>query len=86
MSGNEGDSANFLNFQFDKGLLIVREEVNSTLRTTTEVLGQQVPLTVTYNYTSTLDSLTPKPLAAAPAGPGPRDGSGGPDASEEEEQ
>jgi hypothetical protein len=84
ISGNEGDSANFLNFQFDKGLLIVREEVNSTLRTTTEVLGQQVPLTVTYNYTSTLDSLTPKPLAAGPATPGGRSQAGEPDATEEE--
>lgn len=72
VSGNEGESSNFINIQFDKGLLIVREEVNSTLRTTTEILGQQVPLTVTYNYTSTLDSLVPKPLAPPPSTPAPR--------------
>lgn len=70
ISGNEGETANYLNFQFDKGLLIVREEVNSTLRTTTEILGQQVPMTITYDYTSTLDSLTPKPLTSPGASSG----------------
>jgi hypothetical protein len=72
VSGNEGETANYLNFQFDRGLLIVREEVHSTLRTTTEVLGQQVPMTITYDYTSTLDSLTPRPLATPGAVTGGR--------------
>jgi hypothetical protein len=66
-SGNEGDTANFWNIQFDNGLLIVREEVHSVHRTTTEVLGQQVPVQVTYDYVSTLDSLEPQPLDAGPA-------------------
>jgi hypothetical protein len=87
VSGNEGDTANFINFQFDKGLLIVREEVNSTLRTTTQVLGQQVPMTVTYNYRSTLDSLVPQPLAPPAATPGRGSGAAEPsdDADEDDE-
>jgi hypothetical protein len=62
VSGNEGDTANFWNIQFDNGLLIVREEVHSTLRTTGEYLGQPVPIQVKYDYVSTLDSTTPAPL------------------------
>lgn len=64
-SGNEGDTSNFWNIQFDNGLLIVREEVHTTLRTTATVLGQQVPITVDYDYLSTLDRLGPDPLPAA---------------------
>lgn len=62
ISGNEGDTANFWNVQIDNGLLLVREEVNSTVRTTTEIAGAPVPVVITYDYTSTLDSLEPKPL------------------------
>ena len=85
VSGNEGETANFLNFQFDKGLLIVREEVHSTLRTSTEVLGQRVPMTITYDYTSTLDSLTPQPLASPGATAGGRP-SATQESSEEEDE
>ena len=66
VSGNEGDTTNYWNVAFDNGILIVREEVHSTLRTTTNVLGQRVPITVTYDYTSTLDKTTPDPIAAKP--------------------
>lgn len=84
-SGNEGDTANYWNIQFDNGLLIVREEVHSTYRTTTEVLGQPVPVTITYDYTSTLDSLEPGPLVKAPVVPTPAAPapSGGGDAEDE---
>ena len=71
VSGNEGDTANFWNIQFDNGLLIVREEVHSTLRTTGEALGQPVPIQVKYDYVSTLDSLTPGPLEAPARAPAP---------------
>ena len=64
-SGNEGDTSNFWNIQFDNGLLIVREEVHTTLRTTTTILGQQVPIAIDYDYVSTLDRLQPDPLEPA---------------------
>jgi hypothetical protein len=83
-SGNEGETANYWNIQFDNGLLIVREEVHSTYRTTTEVLGQPVPVIITYDYTSTLDSLQPGPLAPASSGVPPRSG-GAPQSEEVEE-
>lgn len=73
VSGNEGDTANFWNIQIDNGLLLVREEVNSTVRTTTEIAGAPVPVVITYDYTSTLDGLEPRPLdpaSAPPAGGG----------------
>lgn len=62
VSGNEGDAADFWNIQIDNGLLIVREQVNRTLRTSTQVAGQSVPVTVRYNYVSTLDRLDPSPI------------------------
>lgn len=70
-SGNENGTANFWNIQFDRGLLLVREEVHSTFRGSTEVAGAPVPITVTSNYVATLDALTPQPLksAAAPSAP-----------------
>ena len=75
-SGNEGDTANYWNIQFDNGLLIVREEVHSTFRTTTEVLGQPVPVIITYDYISTLDSLEPGPLTKTAAPTAPSEGAG----------
>lgn len=66
VSGNEGDAADIWNIQFDNGLLIVREQVDRTLRTSMEVLGQRVPVTVRYQYTSTLDSMDPpEPIPAS---------------------
>lgn len=69
VSGNEGDSVNFWNIQFDNGVLIIREEAHTTQRTsvTTTVNGQQarVPVAVRYDYVSTLDSILPTPLTAA---------------------
>lgn len=67
-SGNEGDAVDLWNIQIDNGLLIVRERVNRTLRTSTEVLGQSVPITIRYAYTSTLDTLVPDPLPDADEG------------------
>ena len=69
ISGNEDGAANFWNIQFDHGLLLVREEVHSTYRGTTVVAGAPVPVTVRYDYVSTLDSLEPKAPKAAPALP-----------------
>jgi hypothetical protein len=66
VSGNEGDTVNFWNIQFDNGLLIVREEVNSTLRMSTQVAGAPVPIVVRYRYITTLDKLDPDPLEARP--------------------
>jgi hypothetical protein len=83
ISGNEGDTANFWNIQIDNGLLVVREEVNSTVRTTTEIAGAPVPVVITYAYTSTLDTLEPKPLDASTATP-PAGASGEVDAEAEE--
>jgi hypothetical protein len=83
ISGNENGTANFWNIQFDHGMLLVREEVHSTYRGTAEIAGAPVPVTVRYDYTSTLDALEPKaPKAAAtlPAAPG-----GGDEPAEEEE-
>lgn len=62
VSGNEGDDADFWNIQIDNGLLIVREQVNRTLRTSTQVAGQSVPVTVRYSYVSTLDDLVADPI------------------------
>jgi hypothetical protein len=72
LSGNEGDTTNYWNIQFDNGLLIVREEVDSTLRTSTQIAGQNVPITVRYKYTSTLDKLDPDPLGTPAFGAAPR--------------
>jgi len=69
VSGNETGTANFWNVQFDHGILVVREEIHSTLRTTTEIAGARVPVTVRYDYTSTLDSLTPKKLSTGTTTP-----------------
>ena len=69
ISGNENGTANFWNMQFDHGLLLVREEVHSTFRGTASIAGAPVPVTVRYDYTSTLDALEPKPLPAASAAP-----------------
>ena len=60
VSGNENGTANFWNIQFDHGLLIVREEVHSTYRGTAEIAGAPVPVTLRYDYTSTIDDLSPK--------------------------
>ena len=62
VSGNDSGTANFWNIQFDHGLIVVREEVHSTFRGSTQIAGAPVPVTVTYDYTSTLDSLTPEPI------------------------
>jgi hypothetical protein len=64
VSGNESGTANYWNIQFDRGLLLAREEVHSTFRGTTQVAGAPVPVTVRYDYVSTLDSLTPAPPKA----------------------
>jgi hypothetical protein len=69
ISGNENGTANFWNIEFDKGLLLVREEVHSTFRGSTEVAGAPVPVTVLYDYVSTLDAVTPKPPKAASTTP-----------------
>jgi hypothetical protein len=61
VSGNEGGTSNFWNIQFDHGLIVLREEVHSTFRGSTQIAGAPVPVTVRYDYTSTLDSLTPTP-------------------------
>ncbi|HVM09658.1 MAG TPA: hypothetical protein VM345_14415 [Acidimicrobiales bacterium] len=78
LSGNEGDTTNYWNIQFDNGLLIVREQVDSTLRTSTKIAGQDVPIAVHYKYTSTLDQLDPLPLGtpAFGAAPPPRPSGG----------
>jgi hypothetical protein len=73
ISGNENGTANFWNIQFDHGLLVVREEVHSTYRGTADIAGAPVPVTVLYDYTSTLDALepkAPKTATAVPTAPG----------------
>ncbi|HUP85453.1 MAG TPA: hypothetical protein VM143_07280 [Acidimicrobiales bacterium] len=62
ISGNESGTANFWNVRFDHGLLLVREEVHSTYRGSTEVAGAPVPVTVKTDYIGTIDALKPKPL------------------------
>jgi hypothetical protein len=65
VSGNENGTSNYWNIQFDHGLILLREEVHSTFRGTTQIAGAPVPVTVLYDYTSTLDSLTPTPTPKA---------------------
>jgi hypothetical protein len=62
ISGNETGTANYWNMQFDHGLLLVREEVHSTYRGSTEIAGAPVPVTLKTDYIGTIDALTPKPL------------------------
>ncbi len=66
-SGNDPGTSTFWNVQFDRGMLLVREEVDTTVRSTTEVAGAPLPVTVRYKYTSTLESTEPSPLPAKKA-------------------
>jgi hypothetical protein len=84
ISGNETGTANFWNVQFDHGLLLVREEVHSTYRGSTEVAGAPVPVTVRTDFIGTIDALTPKPLKVRSTTPttAPPQGDGGDEVEE----
>ena len=89
VSGNEPDKFNVWNIQFDNGLLLVRESVDTVTRTSATVPGTPapVPIEIKAKYTSTLRSLTPLPLGTPPpreASPfAPESSPGSPDPEEE---
>jgi hypothetical protein len=68
VSGNASDQYNYWNIQFDHGMLLLREEVHSTLQTTTEVAGAPTPITVYYDYVGTLNSVEPTAFPTNSAG------------------
>ena len=70
VSGNDPDKYNFWNIQFDNGLLLVRESVDTLTRTSALVPGTAAPIPVEIRsiYTSTLRSPEPSPLGT----PAPR--------------
>ncbi len=67
-SGNASDQYNYWNIQFDHGMLLLREEVHSTLRTSTQVAGAPTPITVYYDYVGTLNSVEAKAFQTNSAG------------------
>ena len=90
-SGNDPETYNFWNIQFDNGLLIVRETVNSVTRTSVKVPGTPapVPVEIRANYSSTLRSPEPAPLGTpAPrvADPAASDEPSSPSPDEEEDE
>ena len=68
VSGNDPDKFNVWNIQFDNGLLLVRESVDTVTRTSATVPGTPapVPIEIKAKYTSTLRSTTPLPLGTPP--------------------
>ena len=62
VSGNASDQFNVWNVQFDNGLLVLREELHYAIQTTTEVAGAPVPVTLSIDVSSVLDSMEPAPL------------------------
>lgn len=86
-SGNDPDTYNFWNIQFDNGLLIVRETINTVTRTSVGAGAARVPVVIHSQYQSTLRSPEPFPLGT----PAPREfteleGSPPPSPSEDEEE
>ena len=70
-SGNaETQKKNVWRIAFDKGLLLVQEEIHSVWRTTVPVSGQAagVPVALTFDYVSTLSNEEPEPLKPPAAG------------------
>lgn len=68
VSGNVANPS-FWNIQFDNGLLIAREEVHTTQRTSfAGPAGARIPITVEYDYISILNYLEPTPLPPGAAG------------------
>jgi len=63
-SGNEpGGQTNVWNIQFDNGLLVLREEVHTTLRSSIQgPADSRIPVVVNSDYVSVLDSIEPGPL------------------------
>ena len=68
-SGNDPDAYNFWNMQFDNGLLIVREKINTVTRTSVGSGATRVPVIINSQYQSTLRSPEPFPLGT----PAPRE-------------
>lgn len=65
-AGSDPAQETFWNIQFDNGLLILREQVHTIWRTSVKTGNAFVPAVVKFDYTSTLDSLEPKPLPPTP--------------------
>lgn len=62
IGGNELTRPSFWNIQFDNGLLIAREEVHTVQRTSFRGPGgARVPILVSFDYVSVLNSTEPKP-------------------------
>ena len=64
VSGNDPEKYNFWNIQFDNGLLLVRESVDTVIRTSVQgpTTPAPVPVEIRAKYTSTLSSPEPSPL------------------------
>ena len=87
VSGNDPESYNYWNIQFDNGLLIVRERIDTVTRTSVAAGAARVPVEIRSKYVSTLRSPEPFPLGTPP----PREfppldqAEDGPEEEEEEE-
>ena len=83
IGGNvESGKPNYWNVAFSDRLLLVREEVHTQTRTGYQTPSANVPVTVKFDYVSTLEDLETKPLKPASTTPSP---SARPDGDEEEE-
>lgn len=66
VSGNNPDAYNVWNIQFDNGLLLVREAIDTVTRTSVSAGAARVPVEIRAKYTSTLRSPDPSPLGTPP--------------------
>ena len=72
IGGNvEGGSPNFWNISFSDRLLIAREEVHTVTRTSYDTGTGAIPVTVSYDYVSTLEDLEAEPIKSGSSTPTP---------------